>query len=52
MNPEESVWKVIKEAKFKNILCRDKDELFALVVRAFNKYKNHKFKFDYKLTKH
>ena len=45
MNPQENVWKIIKESEFKNILCRDVDELFARVVTAFNKRKRHKFKF-------
>lgn len=52
LNPQENVWKTVKESEFKNVLCRDKDELFTLVIKAFNKYRNHKFKFDYGLTKY
>ena len=55
MNPQENVWKTVKESEFKNVLCKDVDELFTTVVRAFQKYQNRKFKYDSpinKLTKH
>lgn len=55
MNPQESVWKIVKESEFKNLLCRDYEELFKTVVKAFNKYRKHKFKFKGlvdKLTKY
>jgi len=43
LNPQENVWKIVKEAKFKNILCRNREELLKTVINAFKSYKNHKF---------
>ena len=43
LNPQENVWKVVKEAKFKNILCRNREELQKTVIKAFQSFANHKF---------
>ena len=43
LNPQENVWKIVKEAKFKNILCKNREELLNTVIQAFKSYRNHKF---------
>lgn len=43
LNPQENVWKIVKEAKFKNILCRNREELQNTVIEAFKSFTSHKF---------
>lgn len=43
LNPQENVWKIVKEAKFKNILCRNREELQNTVIEAFQSFISHKF---------
>ena len=45
LNPQENVWKIVKEAAFKNVLCKDAKELKDTVINAFNSFKDHKFVF-------
>lgn len=45
LNPQENVWKIVKEAAFKNVLCKDSKELKDTVINAFNSFKDHKFIF-------
>ena len=43
LNPQENIWKIVKEAKFKNVLCKNRAELLETVINAFKSYRNHKF---------
>lgn len=46
LNPQEIVWKSVKEKEFKNVLCKNVNELNKNVIKAFSKFKNHKFQFS------
>lgn len=46
LNPQENVWKIVKEKEFKNVLCRNVNELNKIVIKAFSKFKSHRFKFS------
>lgn len=46
LNPQENVWKIVKEAQFKNTLCKNRSELLSTVIQAFKSYKNHRFVFS------
>lgn len=46
LNPQENVWKIVKEKEFKNVLCRNVNELNKIVIKAFSKFKNRKFIFS------
>ena len=46
LNPQENIWKIVKEAKFKNVLCKDRTELLTTVIQSFKSYGNHKFSFS------
>ncbi len=43
LNPQENVWKIVKESRFKNVLCRDREELQEAVIKAFQSFVNHRF---------
>lgn len=43
LNPQENVWKIVKEAEIKNILCKNHAELLSTVINAFHSYKDRKF---------
>ena len=43
MNPQENVWKISKECGFKNVLCKNTEELYQKVSRLFSSLKNRKF---------
>ena len=47
LNYQESVWKIIKEAEFKNKLAKDLNELNELVEQALRAFADHKFIFSY-----
>ena len=45
LNPQENVWKIVKEAKFKNILCKTREELQKTVIQAFQSFTGRRFIF-------